>query len=63
MRLYTRPFDAGAVAALHALALETVSSDEMDALMTQADDALTERMERLLQALPTQAVQLLMEGE
>ena len=63
MRLYTRPFDAGAVAALHALALETVSSDEMDALMTQADDALTERMERLLQALPTQAVQLLMEDE
>ena len=63
MRLYTRPFDAGAVAALHALSLETVSSDEMDALMTQADDALTERMERLLQALPTQAVQLLMEGE
>lgn len=63
MRLSTRAFDADAVAALHALTLETISSDEMDALMAEAEAALTARMERLLQALPPQVAQLLMEGE
>lgn len=62
MRLSTRAFDADAVAALHALALETVSQDEMDALMVQAEDALTALAARLLTALPPQVVQLLMEG-
>ena len=61
MRLYTRAFDADA--ALQALALETVSSDEMDALMAGAEAALTARMEHLMQALPPEVLQLLLEGE
>lgn len=63
MRLYTRPFDAGATTALHDLALETISSDEMDALMAGAEAALTDRAARLMQALPPELAASLMESE
>ena len=58
---YTYEYDPATTAALEEYALDTLTPDDMDALMTQASTAAQDLLTKLMQALPEAFVAMMSE--
>ena len=58
---YTYAYDPATTAALEEYALDTITSDDMDVLTTQASTALQDLLTKLMQALPEAFVAMMSE--